>query len=442
MLSIAQRIWLSFFLLVFVVGLAVVIIYPLSMREALTDETYRLIEEQQNLIIQGSDPEQELPDSNLNFIERREATRSVGHLLLGNQSFILKGDVVPDVVLRRMWENASTLGEQAGEYQLTYRDASLFYVIRKIEVNGTPTFLVSYMWDTYRDQLVQKLWERLIWILIIGIIISIIPAIWLSNYLRKPLKVLGKRFEQIGSRNWKEPLQLKGDQDFELLSNQFERMRQSLIRNDQSQKMFIQHASHELKTPIMTIKSYAQSVKDGVMPEKDLEGMMNVIIHQSGRMEERVKDMIYFSKLDTLKDSEPNAEIIRFGTLLDEVLDRFRYQREDLRIHIEGEGVTFKGDRQQWEVVYENLIQNAFRYAESFIEIKAINQNGHTWMEVRNDGERIPEEDLAHIFEPFQMSHKGQFGLGLAIVKRIVELHNGNVEVQNYKDGVSITMII
>ncbi len=441
-LSIAQRIWLSFFLLVFVVGLSVVVIYPLSMREALTDETYRLIEEQQELILQGTSPEQQLPDSNMNFIERREATRSVGHLLLGNQSFLLKGDVVPDVVLSKIWENVSTLDGQVGEFQLTYREASLFYIIRPIEVNGNPTYLVSYMWDTYRDQLVQRLWERLIWIFLIGILISIIPAIWLSNYLRKPLQVLGERFEQIGNRNWKEPLQLKGDQDFELLSNQFERMRQNLIRNDQSQKMFIQHASHELKTPIMTIKSYAQSVKDGVMPEKDLEGMMDVILQQSGRMEERVKDMIYFSKLDLMQDTEPDAVKIRFGTLLDEVLDRFRYQRDDLSIILEGEEVVFQGDRKQWEVVFENLIQNAFRYAASYIEIMSYQKDGRTYILVKNDGELIPEEDLDRLFEPFQKSNKGQFGLGLAIVKRIVELHNGTVEVQNHQDGVLIQMVI
>ncbi|MGP4082388.1 sensor histidine kinase [Pseudalkalibacillus sp. R45] len=442
-LSIAQRIWLSFFLLVFVVGLCVVVIYPLSMREALTEESYRIIKEQQDLILEGpTGPEQELPDTNLNFVERREAARSVGHLLLGNQSFVIKGDSVPETVLRHIWEKAILLEEDEGDFQLSYRDATLFYVIRPIEVNGNEAFMVSYMWDTYRDQLVQRLWERLIWIFVIGIVISIIPAIWLSNYLRKPLKALGARFEQIGNRNWREPFELKGDHDFQQLSEQFERMRQNLIRNDQSQKRFIQHASHELKTPIMTIQSYAQSVKDGVFPEKDLEEMMDVIINQTGRMEERVKDMIYFSKLDTLQDNEPRNETIRFGSLIQEVLDRFLYQREEIVINVSGEDIDFKGDRSQWEVVFENIIQNALRYAESYIDISCERENGQTAMRVHNDGETIPEEKLDRLFEPFEKSHKGQFGLGLAIVKRIVELHNGTVEVQNEENGVSIVIII
>lgn len=68
-LSIAQRIWLSFFLLVFVVGVSVLIIYPLSMREALTEETYRLIEEQQMRIMAGSSPEEDLPESTLTSLK-------------------------------------------------------------------------------------------------------------------------------------------------------------------------------------------------------------------------------------------------------------------------------------------------------------------------------------------------------------------------------------
>ncbi len=442
-LSIAQRIWLSFFLLVFVVGLCVVIIYPLSMRETLTDESYRIIKEQQNLILEGpTGPEQELPDTNLNFIERREAARSVGHLILGDQSFVIKGDNVPETVLRNMWEKAIFLEKDEGDFHLSYRDATLFYVIKPIEVNGNNAFMVSYMWDTYRDQLMRRLWERLIWIFVIGIAISIIPAILLSNYLRKPLRALGERFEQIGNHNWREPFELRGDKDFQQLSEQFERMRQNLIRNDQSQKRFIQHASHELKTPIMTIKSYAQSVKDGVFPEKDLEEMMDVIISQTSRMEERVKDMIYFSKLDTLQDAEPKKETFRFGSLIDEVLDRFLYQREDVQIRMSGEEIELNGDRSQWEVVFENIIQNALRYAESHIDITCEKSEGKTVMIVHNDGDPIPEESLERLFEPFQKSHKGQFGLGLAIVKRIVELHNGTVEVQNNENGVSIIIVI
>ncbi|WP_257349447.1 sensor histidine kinase [Pseudalkalibacillus decolorationis] len=442
-LNLAQRIWLSFFLLVFVVGLFVVIIYPLSIREALTEESYKMIEEQQERIIKGpTSPKEELPESNLNFIERREAIRSVGHLLLGNQSYLLEGDFVPAEVQHTIWEKAISQQENNERYQLVYRDASLFYVIEKIELNGNNAFLVSYMWDTYRNQLVQQLWKRLIWIFGFGILISIIPALWLSGYLRKPLKALGERFEQIGHRNWKESFRWTEDQDFQKLSDQFERMRQNLIRNDDSQKRFIQHASHELKTPIMTIKSYAQSVKDGVLPEKDLEGMMNIIIEQSDRMEERVKDMLYFSKLDTLVDLKPKKSEIQFGSLVENVVDRFWYQREDLDIQIKGESVTFKGDPDQWEVVFENLIQNANRYAKTYIKISAVQLAEKTEMVIKNDGERIPLEDLERIFEPFQKSQKGQFGLGLAIVKRIVELHNGTVELHNHEDGVVIRITV
>lgn len=107
-----------------------------------------------------------------------------------------------------------------------------------------------------------------------------------------------------------------------------------------------------------------------------------------------------------------------------------------------GEEIVLNGDRSQWEVVFENIIQNALRYAESYIDITCEKSEGKTLMIIHNDGDPIPEESLERLFEPFQKSHKGQFGLGLAIVKRIVELHNGTVEVQNNENGVSIIIVI
>ncbi len=153
------------------------------------------------------------------------------------------------------------------------------------------------MWDTYRDQMVNRLWERLIYILLLTSGLSLLPAIWLKHYLRQPLIVLGNHLDQIANRDWQEPLKWKGDEDFQRLSDQFEKMRQNLNIYDRAQKTFIQHASHELKTPIMVIKSYAHSVKDGILPKENMEKTMDVIIEEANRMERRVIDMLYYTKV-------------------------------------------------------------------------------------------------------------------------------------------------
>ncbi|HET7616757.1 MAG TPA: HAMP domain-containing sensor histidine kinase, partial [Bacillales bacterium] len=242
--------------------------------------------------------------------------------------------------------------------------------------------------------------------------------------------------------NWQTSFQWGHDDEFKRLSDQFEHMRQNLLRYDRSQKTFIQHASHELKTPIMIINSYAQSVKDGILPKGNIGETMDVIISESGRMEQRVKELIYYTKLDTLKDEVPERSEVLFGPVVKDVVERLGVQREDVAFTISGEETVFHVDRQQWQVLIENLVENALRYASAEIRLKAAATGDGAKLEVYNDGQPIAEEDLNHLFDPFYKGSKGKFGLGLAIVRRIAELHDADISVENEKDGVRFVVIV
>ena len=217
-------------------------------------------------------------------------------------------------------------------------------------------------------------------------------------------------------------------------------MRQNLIRHDRAQTTFIQHASHELKTPIMVVKSYAKSVKDGILPKENLEKTMDVIIEEANRMENRVKDMLYYTKLDTLKTEVLTKEKIAFGSIAFDLEERYRVQRNDIDFLIEGADVSIYGDREQIKILLENLVENALRYATSKIWLCAEKKHNMVELVVKNDGQPIPDQELNYIFSPFHKGSKGQFGLGLAIVKRIAELHGGFPSVKNEEGGVRFTI--
>ncbi|MDQ0484683.1 sensor histidine kinase [Guptibacillus hwajinpoensis] len=444
-LNLTKRIWLSFMILVLLVGVVIAVIYPLSIKGTLTEETYQIIESEQQ---RYTFPDQDgplPPQTDEDFIERRDAARSVGHTLITRlYSGPLQGDPIPDEVIIEMRKNALNQEQDKGRYELTYNgQASLFYVISKVDVNGQEAYFISYMWDTYRDQMIDRLWWRLIIILFFALLLSLFPAAWIARYLRRPLTVLGERFEQIANRNWKEPFRWEGDEEFQKLSNQFELMRQNLMRYDKAQKTFIQHASHELKTPIMIIKSYAQSIKDGVMPDS-LDNTMTIILNESDRMDQRVKAMLTYIKLDSIDEPEENFETFRFGILAEEIRERFMYQREDVMFTISGEDIEITAIREQMLTAMDNLVQNALRYAKSKIELTAIQSDQQVKVEVYNDGEQISFETVEkeRLFEPFQKGDKGQFGIGLAIVKKIAERHEGSAEVTNLEEGVVFSIII
>lgn len=439
-LNLTQRIWFSFISILLLVALLIGVIYPISLKSALTEETYRIIEEEQ---MRWANPQGEHvvpPQSELDFIERREAERSVFHFFLMNQLATIEGDPVPNEVLQEMGERAQEQMTRRGRYELTYNGATLFYVVYKVYTTSGEAYHVSYMWDTYRDEMVDRLWGRLSYIMLFAGLMSLVPAFWLKHYLRQPLTSLGNRFEQIAERNWKEPFYWHGDKDFEKLSNQFEKMRQNLIRYDSAQKTFMQHASHELKTPIMIVKSYAQSVKDGVTPKENVDETMDVIIEEANRMEKRVKDMLYYTKLDSLKETPMEITEFPFGSIAYRVEQRFRVTRENVAIKVQGDQIMLRGDKEQFRILLENLVENALRYAEDQIILSAEEDETHTRIRVWNNGENIPLDEVDHLFTPFRKGNKGQFGLGLAIVKRICELHYGYPTVENEDNGVSFTM--
>lgn len=290
--------------------------------------------------------------------------------------------------------------------------------------------------------MVNRLWGRLSYIMVLAGLLSLIPAFWLKHYLKQPLISLGNHFEQISKRNWKVPFYWEGDNDFEKLSDQFEKMRQNLMRYDRAQKTFIQHASHELKTPIMVVKSYAQAVKDGILPKENIESTMDVIIQESNRMEKRVKDMLYYTKLDAMKESPLEMEVFPFGSIAYGIEQRFRLHREEVKITVKGDNVKLRGDKELLRVLLENLVENALRYAVDSIELIAEEEEDNISISVVNNGENIPEKELDHIFTPFRKGNKGQFGLGLAIVKRICEIHGGFPLIFNESEGVRFTIVL
>jgi two-component system sensor histidine kinase CssS len=94
-------------------------------------------------------------------------------------------------------------------------------------------------------------------------------------------------------------------------------------------------------------------------------------------------------------------------------------------------------------VLLENLVENALRYAEDSIWIKAEKHpDGRVEITVENNGENINEEELEYIFTPFRKGNKGQFGLGLAIVSQIAELHEASKEAVNTDTGVRFTIML
>jgi two-component system, OmpR family, sensor histidine kinase CssS len=423
------QIWSVFAGIILAFSILIAIIIFIILRSFFMEETYRIIENAQIHRFTDDVFEQ-------NPIERdqsRQSIRSVNHLVILPRVGVMNDSTLPSPILRKLYKEALSQQEVSKRYTKEIEGERIYYVIRKGTVLRREVILVSYMWDSYLNDLVRTLFRQLVLVIIVVLLVVSFPAALLAKYLARPLREMDKHVKRIAERDWHEPLvQDRGD-EIGGLARSIEKMRQKLVQQDEAQKSILQHISHELKTPVMVIRSYAESIEDGVFPKGNLEGSVSVIKQEAMRLEKRIKDLLYLTKLDYYATQEPKYERFHLNDLLAEVVERMQPNRPDLEFKMELSEMVITGDEEQWKIAFENIFDNQMRYAQTRIQVKASDTVVRIW----NDGPPIEEPLLRQVFQKFKTGQKGKFGLGLAIVQRVAELHKAKVWAENEQNGVA-----
>lgn len=431
---LAFQIWLVFSGILLVISLLLIILFPTTLRSFFTQEIYKTIENEQLVLTEYGNP----GNAAAEFTEKKQKDRSVDHLILPIQSrYFLYSEELPIEFIKQTQLLAANQIASVERYEKNLKDQTLFYVIRKIVVNGEPSYLLSYSWDSYRNDLVFTLFRQLMIIMLIVFLLSWIPSIWLARYLTKPLVKLEKHVTSFSDLNWHEPVEVDRNDEIGKLGHSIEKMRQHLVRKDETQQTLLQNISHDLKTPVMVIRGYAKSVNDGIFPKGDLTSTMDVIEEESEKLEKKIKDLLYLTKLDFLSTRKPVKTIFNLDQLIKDEVERIKWAKPDLNWQLYLQETTTLGDPDQWEKLIENLLENSLRYADTTIKLSLTAVDETVILKLWNDGPEIDRHIIDQLFEPFQKGHKGEFGIGLSIVKRIADLHDAEVWAVNEDDGAA-----
>ncbi len=268
-----------------------------------------------------------------------------------------------------------------------------------------------------------------------GIIVSVIAGFFATRVVVGPLQQLKTRAVELSRRQFNGKLSIHTGDEVEELAETFNEMAGRLAEYDRSQKDFFQKASHELKTPLMSIQGYAEALKDEIITEKeDREQSLDIIIKESGRMKALVDQFIYLSKMETLNESY-SFEQVDLKEALKEAVEAINSLALENNItidisHDDKEHIIM-GDPEKIHRLLLNLLSNALNYAESKITVYLREKS----LVVSDDGPGFASDDLEKIFDPFfNTSKKEGSGLGLAISKAIVEKHRGSITVGNNPD--------
>lgn len=217
------------------------------------------------------------------------------------------------------------------------------------------------------------------------------------------------------------------------------RLGQRIENAEEKMQHFFQNASHELKTPIMSIQGYAEGWQTGVIPA---ERATSVILSESEKMSDLVEELLFLSKLESGQLHE-TYEPLDWNEL---VFDSLRTvepiaakRHVTLVVDPARSAPLVRGDERQLMKAVTNVLTNAVAYARSTVTVRMEARGESVTLAVIDDGDGIAPDDLPHIFERFYTGASGNTGIELALTKEIVTRHNGTIDVASDRSGTTFT---
>lgn len=338
--------------------------------------------------------------------------------------------------------------------------------VKPIIENGRITeyaFAIASLQPVNEAMLVLK--DYYVYALIIVFLVIILLSFYYSKIIVKPLIKMNRVTKKMANFDFSEKLPVTADDEIGGLSGSINtlsvnlkdridrlnvantKLQQDIERERQlekTRKEFISGVSHELKTPLSVIRSFAEGIKDGV--SKDTSYYTDVILEETENMNRLIVEMLELAKLES-GTYKLDMTTFSIGELTQQVYTKLLFSMEEkhLQVNVDADpSILVKANRSRIEQVVVNLLSNAIRYTPDGekIQVSIIEAEDTVKVEIENTGNPIPEESLEKIWDRFyrldasRSRHTGGTGLGLSIVKNILDLHHAEYGVYNTTNSV------
>lgn len=295
----------------------------------------------------------------------------------------------------------------------------------------------------------RRLMEALViaMLLILFMTSSIITG-WLNRDIYKPLKELSVAMQRISTGDFDYHMSYRRDDEIGILFDNYEQMRLQLkeneeekAQNEKKSKELVSNISHDLKTPITSIKGYVEGIMDGVAdtPEK-MDKYIKTIYNKANDMDRLINELTTYSGIDSNKIPY-HFHIINVSDYFSDCVEEVGLDLESKNMHLNftnfvPSDTCVVADPEQLKKVINNIISNSVKYMgheNGVIDIRILDEMESVKIEIEDNGKGIESKDIGNIFERFyrtdssRNSLQGGSGIGLSIVKKIIEDHGGYV---------------
>lgn len=334
------------------------------------------------------------------------------------------------------------------------RNGYIEFTIPIVESDGDRTVgvLVASVSTNEIQQTARHLENRGIFVLVFVSILVLIGGFFLSNILVKPFTEVTRAIEDVTDGYEDKAISVPTYIETEQITDAFNQMLARVRALDNSRQEFVSNVSHELKTPLTSMKVLADSLNGQEnVPIELYREFMSDITQEIDRENRIISDLLSMVRMDR-KAAAMNFEKTEIGELLEQVMKRLRPIANKREIELEMDPyqpVTAEVDVTKLSLAFSNLIENGIKYNkdEGWVRVTLKSDNKYFYVNVADSGSGIPEDQIEHIFERFyrgDKSHSTEIegtGLGLAITRSAIVLHRGIIKVTS-KVGTGTTFMV
>ena len=328
-------------------------------------------------------------------------------------------------------------------------------VKKTMSLYGEDCFIiVSFKEASFSDTMASCRMEILL-MMLLALLICVIAVYASTERMLEPFMRINSIVQRYSKGDFNVRIPLTGADEATQLARSFNTMADQLNDLEETRKSFVANVSHELRSPLTSIRGFLEAMHDGTIPAEEYDKYIDIVLSETKRMTVMVNDLLDLARIESGKTAI-HLEIFDINELIRRTLitfeARIRDNRMDVEVKFAQEQYHVEADSAQISQVLRNLIDNAIKYTPEGgrLRLATYAVRREVYVVVQDSGQGIPEEDIPHLFDRFYKVEKAHTptkqsgtGLGLSIVKKIIDRHGQTISVQSSKGkGTSFTFTL
>lgn len=280
-------------------------------------------------------------------------------------------------------------------------------------------------------------------ICVVAAFVVLFSSYFIAKRIINPFVDMNHIVQCYSKGDFSQRIPVQGKDEASQLGRSFNEMADQLKNLEVTRQSFVANVSHELRSPLTSMKGFLEAMMDGTIPPEDHDHYIDIVLSETRRMTAMVNDLLDLARIES-GIITVNYEVFDINELIRRTLITFEARisekRMELDVRFSNEQTFVYADSNQISQVLRNLIDNAIKYSPEgrTLLVSSYALRKEVYVTIRDNGVGIPAEDVPHIFDRFYKVEKAHTpspqvgsGLGLAIVKKIIEAHGQSITVKS-----------